>query len=67
MTYPKKLMSIEELHISCGFPRQLLYDLCRHEKAERFVVRNASKGKIFIDTEEFEKARKEICGDGRVR
>ena len=63
MTYPKKLMSIEELHILCGFPRQLLYDMCRREDASQFVVRNASKGKIFIDTEEFEKAMKEARGD----
>ena len=65
MTYPKKLMSIDELHRECGYPKRYLYDLCRQEKAELFVIRRSVKGKILIDTEAFEQVRKESSINGK--
>ena len=59
MTYPRKIMSIQELHKECGFPKLYLYDACRHKRAGEFVVKAPlnGRGKYLIDTEKFEQVK----------
>lgn len=59
MKYPKQIMTITEL-VNMGFSRTWLYQMARAEGSERYIIR--TPGKIFFDTERFEKYRGEWRG-----
>jgi len=57
MKYPRPVMSISELVNEVGLPREYVKAVCHSFVGDKVIWHRKGKGKIYIDTEAFEKYR----------